>query len=129
VKKVIANCPVVDWTILTQSEKTETSNPSYAAYIRLAFGNAYRLSERNWKKLHDGKFYSPAYHASEIAASKVMMFHAQDDPDVPYQSVKAFAEATGVKLRLFRRGGHLSTDMIVRRYWLGISAFFGSGRR
>ena len=38
VKKVIANCPVVDWGILRESEKAETSNPNYAAYIRAAFG-------------------------------------------------------------------------------------------
>ncbi len=52
VKKAIANCPVVDWAILRRSEKAETSNPSYAAYIREAFGKGYRLSEKNWKKLH-----------------------------------------------------------------------------
>jgi dipeptidyl aminopeptidase/acylaminoacyl peptidase len=127
VKKVIANCPVVDWTILARSEKTETSTPSYARYIRAAFGNAYRLSERNWNKLHDGRFYNPAFHVREITASKVMMFHAQDDPHVPYQSVKKFAQATGVKLKLLRRGGHLSTDMIVRKYWAEIGAFFEAG--
>lgn len=43
VRKVIANCAVVDWSILPVEEKTETSNPNYAAYIREAFGNGYRL--------------------------------------------------------------------------------------
>jgi len=126
VKKVIANCPVVDWGILRQSEKRETSNPSYSAYIREAFGNGYKLSDRNWKKLNGGKFYNPIYHAREVVASKVMMFHAQDDPFVPYRSVKKFAQLTGVRLKLFRRGGHLSTDLIVRKYWPQIREFFGS---
>src|SRR6185312_2266228 len=62
VKKVIANCPVVDWSILAHSERAETSNPSYAAYIREAFGNAYRLSDANWQKLRAGRFYNPAHH-------------------------------------------------------------------
>src|SRR6516225_2161882 len=48
-------CPVVDWSILKQAEKVETSNKNYAAYIREAFGRAYRLSDRNWKKLYTGK--------------------------------------------------------------------------
>jgi|SRR5271157_494264 len=126
VKRVIANCPVVDWAILPREEKKETSNASYAAYIREAFGNGYRLPDRNWKKLRGGKFYNPAYHAQEITASKVMMFHAQDDPYVPYQSVKEFAELTGVRLRLYRRGGHLSTDLIVRKYWPQIRKFLES---
>jgi esterase/lipase len=126
VKKVIANCPVVDWGILAGSENKETSNASYSAYIRAAFGNGYRLSDKNWKKLRGGKFYNPAYHASEINPSKIMMFHAQDDPYVPYQSVAKFALLTGVRLKSLRRGGHLSTDLVVRRYWPQISKFFES---
>jgi len=126
VKKAVANCPVVDWAILPREEKKETSNASYAAYIRDAFGNGYRLSDRNWEKLRGGKFYNPAYHTEEVTASKVMMFHAQDDPYVPYQSVKKFAQLTGVRLKLFRRGGHLSTDLIVRKYWPQIREFFES---
>jgi pimeloyl-ACP methyl ester carboxylesterase len=124
VTKVIANCPVVDWGILTREQKKETSNPSYAAYIRGAFGEGYRLSNRNWKKLSDGKFYNPACHVDEITGSKIMMFHAQDDPYVPYRSVEKFAERTGARLKLFRRGGHLSTDPIVRKHWGQIRKFF-----
>jgi len=123
VRKVIANCPVVDWGILRREQKKETSNPSYAAYIRAAFGSGYRLSNRNWNKLRGGKFYSPLHHAGEVTASKVMMFHAQDDPYVPYRSVRKFARLTGARLKLLRRGGHLSTDLIVRKYWGQIRAF------
>jgi len=65
VKRVIANCPVVDWSILKNSEKAETSNPSYAAYIREAFGNGYRLSAKNWNKLRTGRFYNPIHHRTD----------------------------------------------------------------
>jgi len=123
VKKVIANCPVVDWSILPREQQKETSNPSYAAYIREAFGQAYRLSDRTWEKLGNGKFYSPIYYAREMNAAKIMMFHAQDDPFVPYRSVVNFAKRSGATLKLFRRGGHLSTDMIVRKYWPRIREF------
>ena len=126
VKKVIANCPVVDWSILAGSEKAETSNPNYAAYIRQAFGNAYRLSDRNWKKLGKGEFYNPVHHVREIVPAKVLMFHAKDDPYVPYASVQRFAQSTGIKLKSFQRGGHLSTDRIVRKYWPQIQRFFAS---
>ena len=127
VKRVIANCPVVDWSILPKSEKAETSNPNYAAYIREAFGNAYRLSDRNWKKLRSGTFYNPSHHLREITPSKIMMFHAHDDPYVPYSSVKRFAQRAGVRLRSLRRGGHVSTEYIVRKYWPEIIAFFREG--
>ena len=124
VKKVVANCPVVDWGILAGEQKKETSNPSYAAYIRAAWGEGYRLSDRNWNKLRGGKFFNPAYHADEIDGGKILMFHAEDDPYVPYRSVKKFAKKTEARLRLFKRGGHLSTDMIVRKYWTEIAKFF-----
>jgi acetyl esterase/lipase len=126
VKKVIANCPVVDWSILKKSEKAETSNRSYAAYIREAFGNAYRLTDRNWNKLHSGTFYNPVRHVREIDPSKIMMFHAKDDPYVPWRSVDSFAKRSGVTLKLLARGGHLRTEMIVERYWPQIKRFFDS---
>lgn len=124
VNKVIANCPVVDWSILSHSEHAETSNPSYVSYIREAFGSAYRLSERNWNKLRSGNFYNPAHHINEITPTKILMFHAKDDPYVPYISVKRFADETGVALKSFARGGHIGTEYIVRRYWQQIDSFF-----
>ena len=126
VKKVIANCPVVDWSILPHSERAETTNPSYVAYIREAFGSAYRLSERNWKKLRSGTFYNPSHHATEIMPGKVLMFHGKDDPYVPYLSVKRFADETGVALKSFARGGHIGTEYVVRRYWTQIRRFFNT---
>src|SRR5215470_17317305 len=44
VKRVVANCPVVDWSILHKAEKAESSKKNYAEYISEAFGNGYRLS-------------------------------------------------------------------------------------
>jgi len=124
VTKTIANCPVVDWSILPRSEKAETSNPSYARYVREAFGNGYRLSEKNWRKLQTGKFYNPVRHIDEIDPTKIMMFHAQDDPYVPWRSVSSFAAKTGVSLKLLKRGGHLRTEYVVQKYWREIHKFF-----
>lgn len=129
VNKVVANCPVTDWMILDRSEKVETTNEHYAAYIREAFGNAYRLSDANWEKLRSGSFYSPWHRRAGIDAAKVMIIHAIDDPHVPYEGSVRFAKETGVKLKSVRRGGHLSTDWVVRKYWPSIRKFFDSDRR
>jgi len=66
-----------------RSEQIETRKENYAEYIREAFGNGYCLSDANWEKLRSGMFYSPWHHRAEITASKVMIFHAKDDPNVP----------------------------------------------
>ena len=126
VKRVVANCPVVDWSALSKSENAETSNPSYVGYIREAFGDAYRLSAKNWNKLHTGRFYSPLHHAKDIDPTKILMFHAKDDPYIPWQTVAQFAERTGARLKLLKRGGHLSTSHVVPRYWPQIHRFFSA---
>jgi len=124
VKKVIANCPVVDWSILPEEQKKETSNKSYAAYIREAFCNGYRLSEKNWNKLRSGTFYNPVHHVQELTPAKILIFHAKDDPYIPWRSVNSFAAGARIQLRLLARGGHLSTERIVRTYWPQIQRFF-----
>jgi len=126
VTKVIANCPVVDWSILDEEQKKETSNKSYVAYVREAFGNGYRLSEKNWNKLRSGVFYNPIHHIKEFIPMKILMFHAKDDPYIPWKSVSSFAACAGIKLRLLARGGHGRTEYIVHTYWPQIKRFFES---
>lgn len=124
VKKVVANCPVTDWAILERAEKAETSSANYAAYIREAFGNGYRLTDANWRKLRLKNFYNPWQRRKEIDGTKVMIIHAKDDPNVAYAGSDRFARATGCLLKPVQRGGHLSTEAVVRRYWLQIEKFF-----
>lgn len=124
IKKVVANCAVVDWAILEKEELQETSNPDYAAYIREAFGYGYRLTNENWAKLYTGTFYNPVHHAAETDGSKIMMIHAQDDPYVPYALSRQFAERIGAKFKSLRRGGHIKTEYVVRKYWPEIKKFF-----
>lgn len=127
VKRVIANCPVVDWSILRSALRAETTNRNYVAYLRDAFGQGYRLSEKNWNKLYSGTFFNPIHHAGEVDSSKIMMFHAKDDPSIPWRSVENFAKKTGVKLKLFARGGHGRTEFLVQKYWPEIKRFFEAG--
>jgi len=126
VQRGVANCPVVDWSVLDKAEKVETSRQNYAEYIREAFGNAYRLSDANWNKLRSGTFYNPWQHRSEIAGSKLMVFHAKDDPNVPYERTREFSKVTGARLKSLSHGGHISTDYVVRKYWGLIKKFFDS---
>jgi dipeptidyl aminopeptidase/acylaminoacyl peptidase len=126
VQRVVANCPVVDWSVLDKTEKAETSRQIYAEYIREAFGNAYRLPDANWNKLRSGTFYNPWHHRKEIDGSKVLMFHTKDDPNVPYERTREFSKITGARLKSLSRGGHVSTDYIVRSYWAQIEKFFDS---
>jgi hypothetical protein len=118
--------PHEDILDVVSEQKKETSNPSYPAYIRAAFGNGYRLSAKNWNKLHGGVFYNPAHHVKDLTASKILMFHAKDDPYIPWKIVDAFARHVGIRLKLLSRGGHLRTEHVVKKYWPQIERFFDS---
>lgn len=124
VKKVIANCPVVDWAILPEEQKQETSNKNYAAYIREAFGSAYRLSDKNWKKIESETFFNPAKQIHELNKTKIMVFHAKNDPYIPWKGVKAFCDTAKIRINILATGGHLSTIDTVQTHWSKIKAFF-----
>ena len=61
-----------------------------------------------------------------LTPTKILIFHAKDDPYIPWRAVSRFAVAAGIKLRLLARGGHLKTEHIVRTYWPEIKRFFES---
>jgi esterase/lipase len=123
VKKVIANCPIVNWNILPEEQKKETSLKSYSDYIRGAFGDGYCFRAKNWNKLRRGKFFNPSNHISEFEASKILIFQAKDDPYIPYKDVVKFANLTRSKLILLNKGGHIRTEFIVQKYWAKIKEF------
>lgn len=123
IEKVVANCPVVDWSVLAREQSRETSNPSYTAFIREAFGNGYRLRAKHWNKLRGGRFFNPAAREQALDGSKILIFHAKDDPYIPWRGVERFARVTGARLRLLERGGHVRTELIVHRYWRTIERF------
>lgn len=87
---------MLDCRILDHFEEMETSKQNDAQYIRQAFGNAYRLSNRNWR----------------TPRSETL----KDDAFVPYDRSQEFAEVTGVKFTSLKRGGRVSTDSITREF-------------
>jgi hypothetical protein len=98
--------------ILPQEQKKVTANPSDATYIREAFGNGYRLSTKNWNKLNSGTLYNPAHHCKEVAPSKIMIFHAKDDPYIPWRTVDGLAKRAGIKIKLLSRA-----DIWLHKSW------------
>ncbi len=129
VTKVVAIAPVVNWNILKDPkvEQAETSNPDYVDYVHQAFGQGYRLTKKNWNKLKTGKFYSPITHIGELDGRKILIYHAKDDPVVPWNGVSKFAKLTGAKLILKKRGGHLSSSLISQpSEWRRVQKFFKS---
>lgn len=123
VNKVIAISPVVDWQ---SPSKTEPLGPLFK-YVKQAFGQGYRIKEKDWNKLRTGKFYNPIRELNKIDPKKVLLIHAKDDDVVAAKSVKRFAAITGSTLIMLNKGGHLNNIIITKpQFYPRIKKFLNS---
>lgn len=111
VTKVITVAGVVDWLAKSKAEPISV----FWRMMRDGFGEAYRGSRADQKKIGKGSFYNPASHADTIEGRKVFMIHAKDDDVVLVRPVVRFAKQIGAKLLLLPRGGHISSALIAQR--------------
>lgn len=109
INKVIGLAPVVDWQAPSETEPLDW----LFTFTKNAFGNAYRVTKKDWYKLKNGKFYNPTGNPDKIAAKKVLLIHAKDDNIVSYKSVEKFAITHTIPLVTLKKGGHLSSKILL----------------
>jgi len=123
VNKAVCISPVVDWV---EENKSDPLNQLYS-FIREAYGEAYRLHKGHWNKLSRGHFYNPVKHINEIDGHKIFIIHAKDDKIVRFKPVEKFSVKSGSHLLALKRGGHLSSSMLIeKRYYQKIKKFLYS---
>lgn len=121
VRKVICVSPVVEWRAPSNAEPL----PFFEKLLRFGFGNGYRFKRKDFLKLKTGKFYNPLPRWREIDGRKLLIYHSKDDESVRAKEVAKFAKLTGAKLILRKRGGHLSSSILMRpSEYRRISRFF-----
>ncbi len=106
VKKAVVFAPVIDWRIDSESEPIE----QVYAFTRVGFGEGYRFSDKNWKKLIDGKITNPNTTAYAIPKEKILIVAPLDDEVVPALITKAFAKELGIQAFFPKTGGHMGTS-------------------
>lgn len=102
VTNAVAFAPVIDWAAPSKDEPMG----KLGKFLPKGFGNGYRFSKKNWRRLSRNEFYSPLKEADTIEGKKLLIFHAKDDGSVLYSRTKVFATKTGAKLITLRTGGH-----------------------
>ncbi len=122
VTKAVAFSPVIDW--LSQ-EKTIEPIDWIGKFAKQAFGEGYRFAQTDWDKLKTGKFYNPIAEANKIDGRKLLIIHAKDDKVVKWKPAQKFSKATGAKLVLLKKGGHLSSRNAMKPvFYKKIKKFF-----
>jgi alpha-beta hydrolase superfamily lysophospholipase len=110
VTKSIALSPVIDWKKESRTEPMDFIEK----FVRSAFGNAYRFTAVNWKKLKSGNFYSPIREAKNLDGNKIMIIQALDDEVVPLAPIKDFVKITKCQSVFIKKGGHLSVSLFMK---------------
>ncbi len=129
VEKVVALSPVVDWKALNRGEE---SMAEWQRRLREGFAGAYRVPHsRHLRALCGNRWYTPVAQPHRIVASKALILHARDDTVVPPEEVVQFAQAHGISLALYRRGGHLGLSDLARRriLWRRVVRFLTEKKR
>lgn len=123
VTKTAVISPVVDWRVESKVEPLDW----FGGFVRDAFGEGYRFTDRDWKKLKTGTFYNPVGHLRELDPDKIFVIHARDDEVVPFRSVTGFVRSLGCSSIFLKRGGHLSLSLVAKpRFYKAITKFLRS---
>ena len=121
VKKAMVFSPVIDWKVESKIESIDWMGK----FTREAFGNGYRFSGKDWNKLKSGKFYNPMSEVDSIDGKKLFIIHAKDDDIVYSKPSEDFAEKTGCRFILLKKGGHLPSSLFISpRFWKEARNFF-----
>ncbi len=110
VNKIIAFCPPIDWTA---QENTEPLS-DIKKIVREGYGGAYRFSDENWNNLESGDFFNPINHKKDFDSKKILIVHAEDDEVVSYGPVKEFARDIECKFISRKKGGHISSYLLMK---------------
>lgn len=110
VEKVIALCPVIDWTAQSKTEPSDY----LLGVIREGYGGSFRFTNKNWEKMFAGEFCQPKEAVNEIKASKVLVIYTQDDDVVPPGPTKKFVGDLGCRALCLKKGGHLGASSVKR---------------
>ena len=120
---VVTVAGVVDWT---QQVETEPLDWLYDV-TKASFGEAFRMTRKNWDKLKTGTFYNPITQLENIDPKKVLMIHAKDDTVVPYEITKRFVQKMGISLISLKKGDHVSSSILTKwRIWRHIKKHLAS---
>ncbi|MBI4094805.1 MAG: prolyl oligopeptidase family serine peptidase [Candidatus Liptonbacteria bacterium] len=123
VTKIVALSPVVDWCAPSKEEPLD----KLFRFVQSAFGEGYRVSKKDWNKLKSGTFYNPMAHFKEIDGKKLFIIHAKDDEIVGWRPVQKFAELTGSRLILLKKGGHSASSLLTKpKFYKAIAKFLRS---
>jgi len=110
VLKAFALSPVVDWSRKCRTEPLSRLK----RYLRKGYGEAFRFTDEDWKKIGQKGFYNAVGHTDSVDGSKLAIVQAKDDDAVRFEPVQRFARSVGCSFTLLNEGGHFGVSSLMQ---------------
>lgn len=111
VTKVVALSPVIDWKVESKKQPVAWMG----RWVKSAFGEGYRYTARDWKKLGNGDFFDPLSQTKKLLGEKILVVHAKNDEVVQWEPAVRFSKIIGARLVLKKKGGHFSSSKFMEQ--------------
>lgn len=102
INKIIALSPIVDF-----NNANNQNLPRLGNFIKNAFGQGYRFTASNWKKVISGNLLNPIVIKPKDR-KKITIFYDKKDKEIDYKQILAFATKYKLKLKMLSGPGHIS---------------------
>ena len=121
VDRVLALSPVCDWR---EDSKVEPL-PWLRDFMKKAFGNAYRFTDKDWSKLSSGTFFNPMSEVKKMVGGKITIVHGKRDTLTFSSTSKTFCAATGATYIEIATNEHFSTSKLLEEdFFKKVSSLF-----
>ena len=107
ISKIIALSPIVDIKDHNK-EKGEQDLFWLGGFIRRAFGQGYRFSERNWKKMSSGDLFNPPQEIAPEKAKNILIIYDKSDSATDYKKIEKYSLRNNIKTIELKKIGHVS---------------------
>ncbi len=107
VSKIIVFSPIVD--IKNHNKEGKEKNLFWLGdFIKRAFGQGYRFSEENWKKMVSGDLFTPPQEIMPERAKDILIFYDKSDSDIDYKKIDNYSLRNNIKTIELENIGHIS---------------------
>lgn len=108
ISKILAFSPLI--TFATELYQLEH-------FMRVGFGEGYRFTNENWKRMASGKLFSPPTKINAGRRESVFVVYDSSDTTIDVQTIETYVKENNIAVMKTNGIGHLSFSKIPQETW------------